>query len=173
MPLGSCSLKLRLAESSVTIESALLEQGLSKSGGSVEFTAVVEQAAVSRFPLHRCKLTPGLYIAEVNNHRVTRWGPGGSCEIVVGGFGRGAGHGQVAGPKGLCFNADGVMYIAEAGNRRVTRWCLHEDRALAAGGHSITGNEHAGQGPQVEEPSGICMGSRGEIYVAGREIFKH
>ena len=149
-----------LSQSALTIEDAVLQHGDCDAGRPdfVEFTAVVEDAASKS--QDRCELTPGLYISEVNNHRVTRWAPDGSseAEIVVGGFGRGSRLGQLAGPKGLCFDAHGIFYVAEAGNRRVTRWCPKEHGALAAGGQTVC--------TEMEEPGGICLGGHGEIYFA-------
>ena len=153
--------KLRLlTQSGLTIEDALLQHSRCEAEQRAEFAAVVEPNPKGTLPLVRCEVPAGLYVTEVNNHRVTRWAADGlSCaEILVGGFGRGAGSGQLAGPKGLCFDANGVMYVSEAGSQRVTRWCLQGHGALAAGGQTVVSG--------VEEPGGICVGARGEIYVA-------
>ncbi|CAE7218665.1 trim71, partial [Symbiodinium necroappetens] len=151
----------------LTIEGAAFEHGQCPDG-ALEFTAVLEPKG--RFALERCDRAPGLYISEVNNHRVTHWdceragGAGIVGRIVVGGFGRGSGPGQLAGPRGLCFDENsGVFYVAEAGNRRVTRWCPRKEGA-AGGGQAVIGDDRA-RG-EVEEPGGICLGNGGKIYIA-------
>eukprot|EP00439_Symbiodinium_sp_Y106_P040042 s5216_g4.t3 len=155
-----------LARDTLTIEGAVFEHGQC-ADGALEFSAVLEPS-LKRFPLERCERTPGLYVSEVNNHRVTRWDLEGGGRIVVGGFGRGSGLGQLAGPKGLCFDEHGVCYVAEAGNRRVTRWCPREGRgALAGGGQTVVGDGgECDRGGELEEPGGICLGHSGELYVA-------
>ena len=161
--IDSCRL---LARDTLTIEGAVFEHGQC-ADGALEFSAVLEPS-LKRFPLERCERTPGLYVSEVNNHRVTRWDLEGGGRIVVGGFGRGSGLGQLAGPKGLCFDEHGVCYVAEAGNRRVTRWCPREGRgALAGGGQTVVGDGgECDRGGELEEPGGICLGHSGELYVA-------
>ena len=97
---------------------------------------------------------PGLYVCELNNHRVMRYaGTGG--EVVVGGFGRGSAPGQLAGPRKLCADEE-FLYLSELGNRRVTRW-VPSLRGQAAGCEVLTGH--------LEEPWGICV-DRAAVYVA-------
>ncbi|CAK9116979.1 unnamed protein product [Durusdinium trenchii] len=123
---------------------------------AIELTLVVKpQAHKPSEPL------PGLYVSELNNHRVTRW-LNASAEIVMGGFGRGSERSQLAGPRSIVSGANGAIYIAEIGNQRVSEWSL-QGRGLAQYVKTIAENTPA---CSLEEPGAICVDNDGQLYVA-------
>ena len=132
-------------------------------------------------------LLPGLYICELNNHRVSRW-KDGQCEIVLGGFGRDAISG-VAGPRSICAWQQHLC-LAEAG--RLSHWscsqrglarpeamwelkasvvCAHEDELYIAE-NDVVSCWKGGQRrivAKAEQVMGLAVDSMKRVYVSEYE----
>ena len=103
----------------------------------------------------------GLYVCELHNHRLCRWsfppGPGTVGTVILGGLGRGAGMGQLAGPRGLCGLA-GAIYVAEQG--KVSCW-YPQNKGFCLPGDTFLGTKEL----PLLEPSAVCV-HEGWLYVA-------
>eukprot|EP00434_Breviolum_minutum_P028468 symbB.v1.2.025185.t1/scaffold2422.1/size79552/5 len=125
--------------------------------GPLEEVTLVRTQERSEFP-------PGLYISELNNHRLTRWTlqKNAASTVVLGGFGRGALPGQLAGPRGLAAHrGTGTLFVAELGNQRVTGWSFESGRWVQS--HTFTGTKKI----PLLEPTAICVDENGPwLYIA-------
>ena len=81
--------------------------------------------------------------------------------MVLGGFGRGALPGQLAGPRGLAAHRGrGTLFVAELGNQRVTAWSF-ESRWVQS--HTFTGTKKI----PLLEPTAICVDENDPwLYIA-------
>eukprot|EP00445_Apocalathium_hangoei_P090995 CAMPEP_0204240694 /NCGR_PEP_ID=MMETSP0361-20130328/95012_1 /ASSEMBLY_ACC=CAM_ASM_000343 /TAXON_ID=268821 /ORGANISM="Scrippsiella Hangoei, Strain SHTV-5" /LENGTH=388 /DNA_ID=CAMNT_0051213497 /DNA_START=74 /DNA_END=1240 /DNA_ORIENTATION=+ len=104
-----------------------------------------------------------LYIAEIQNDRVTCWRRNNDMgELVVGGHGRGAGVQQLSGPQGVWLNSDGAVYVADTGNDRIMcKPAGTSDAEMVVRGHII----HNGEGGVLHAPTAVLVGSDDLIYV--------
>ena len=58
-----------------------------------------------------------IYVAEMFNHRVSKWAPGASEGIIVaGGNGSGSSYNQLNMPTGVFVDNDDNVYVSEEGN---------------------------------------------------------
>lgn len=82
--------------------------------------------------------------------------------MVLGGFGRGALPGQLAGPRGLAAHrGTGTLFVAELGNQRVTGWSFESGRWVQS--HTFTGTKKI----PLLEPTAICVDENGPwLYIA-------
>jgi len=104
-----------------------------------------------------------LYIADIQNDRVTCWRLGDIVgELVVGGHGRGAGLQQLSGPQGVWLNSDGAVYVADTGNNRIMcKPAGTSDAEMVVRGNII----HNGDGGALCGPTAVLVGSDDLIYV--------
>jgi sugar lactone lactonase YvrE len=102
------------------------------------------------------------YIAELTNHRVTKWAPGATQGVVVaGGNGQGAQLSQLAWPTEVFVDKYGYMYIAESDNYRVTKWAPGSSSGVIVAG----GNGYGSALNQIASPSGLWVDDTGNLYV--------
>ncbi|MES2647042.1 MAG: LamG-like jellyroll fold domain-containing protein [Bacteroidota bacterium] len=116
----------------------------------------------------------GLYIAEENAHRVTKWLPGAQSPIIVAGARlvpgsdkvtiAGSSAGALNRPFGVFVDGLGNVYVADAGNHRVQKWAPG-----ATSGITVAGGNGAGSAEnQLNFPCSVFVTSNGTIYVADR-----
>ncbi len=102
-----------------------------------------------------------VYVAEINNARVTKWIPGATTGTIVAGTGTGGSAlTQIAGPDGVAVDGSGRIYVAEYSNGRITRWSPGATTGVLVAG-STSGNALN----QMNGPSTIYVDSVGNIYV--------
>ena len=111
-----------------------------------------------------------LYVADAGNDRIRRVTPDGNVTTLAGsiydyGDGRGP-HGRFRRPGALDVDADGICYVADTGNNAV-RAITPEGNVFTPAG-SPPGGDHDGIGAGVglRWPTGITVGSRGDVWVA-------
>jgi len=104
-----------------------------------------------------------LYIAEIQNDRVTCWRRNSIVgELVVGGHGRGAGLQQLSSPQGVWLDSHGTVYVADTGNNRIM--CKPAgscDAEIVVRGNIV----HDGEGGTLRGPTAVLVGSNDLIYV--------
>jgi sugar lactone lactonase YvrE len=104
-----------------------------------------------------------IFVADMGNHRVVKWGVGaGHGVVVAGGNGPGSALNQLFWPRGVAFAPDGAVIVADEKNDRVVRWDegAHEG-IVVAGGHG-RGNALS----QLCGPVGVALTKSGDILVA-------
>jgi len=104
-----------------------------------------------------------LYIAEIQNDRVTCWRRNSIVgELVMGGHGRGAGLQQLSSPQGVWLNSHGAVYVADTGNNRIMcKPAGNSDAEMVVRGSII----HNGDGGALCGPTAVLVGSDDLIYV--------
>ena len=118
-----------------------------------------------------------IYFAEFSdatNHRVRRVGTDGVITTFAGmgaqgfsGDGGQAAQAQLRGPYGVAVDPTGVVYIAESGNHRVRRVGLNGIiTTFAGGGTSGLGDGGPAVQAQLNEPSGVAVDTKGNVYIA-------
>ncbi|CAL1142653.1 unnamed protein product [Cladocopium goreaui] len=121
---------------------------------------LVELTLVLRAEELRPQIPPGLYISELNNHRLSRWtlapATTPTATVVLGGLGRGQQLGQLAGPRGIC--GEGAIYVAE--QQKVSCW-YPQSKGFCIPGDIFLGTKTL----PFLEPSGLCVHD-GWLYVA-------
>lgn len=110
-----------------------------------------------------------VYIAEADNHRVVKWGPGASAGVIVaGGNGQGSAAHQLNTPMGVYVDAGGHIYVADFSNARIQKWAPGATSGTTVAG--ITGAPGA-SASRLREPSDVTMDASGNLYVT--ECFNH
>jgi len=104
-----------------------------------------------------------LYIAEIQNDRVTCWRPNDIVgELVMGGNGRGVGLQQLSSPQGVWLDSHGTVYVADTGNNRIMcKPAGTSDAEMVVRGNII----HNGEGGFLRGPTAVLVGSDDFIYV--------
>ena len=76
-----------------------------------------------------------LYIAEYENHRVSRWtfGENRTMEIVAGGQGKGTRLNQLDQPSGIFVDRNRTVYIADYSNDRLVKWLAGSSEGILLG----------------------------------------
>jgi hypothetical protein len=106
-----------------------------------------------------------LYVAELSNHRVTKFpagSVGGTTGTIVAGTGTaGSALTQLNSPYGLAFDANGNMYVSEGGTHRVTKWAPGASSGTLVGGTGALTNNLAG----FNTPVGVVV-YKDTVFVA-------
>ncbi len=109
-----------------------------------------------------------VYVAEQNNHRITKWTPGATSGVVVaGGNGVGNAANQLNNPNEVIVDASGNVYVSDFLNHRVQKWAPGATSGVTvAGGH--------GQGTALNQtpyPDGIALDAAGNLYVLEDDLY--
>ncbi len=104
-----------------------------------------------------------LYVTDVGNDEVRRYGRGESEGIVVaGGNGNGSRLDQLSGPHKVFVDRDHTVYVSDWGNHRVMKWVEGEKEGIVVAGGQGEGNGRT----QVSYPNGVVVDQLGTVYVA-------
>lgn len=104
----------------------------------------------------------GVYVADVTNHRISKFDTNGAFKAAWGS--EGTGDGQVKWPYGVLATG-GAVWVADTGNDRIQRFSQ-------AGSHQLTVGTPPGVG-EFYYPSDVAATASGDVYVAdsgGRDI---
>ncbi|MBI2907955.1 MAG: hypothetical protein HYX92_09895 [Chloroflexi bacterium] len=97
------------------------------------------------------------YVAEVGNHRLSKFTSTGQFLAKWGGLG--GGDGQMSGPAQVAVDGQNNVYVADSGNQRIQKFTLAGAFLSAWGG--------LGNGPgQFAGPLGVVVDGTGNVYVA-------
>jgi choice-of-anchor A domain-containing protein/RHS repeat-associated protein len=116
-----------------------------------------------------------LYIADSENHRVRKVAPGGGITTVAGtgvegssGDGGPASQAQLRRPVGLGLKSDGTLYITDALACTVRRVAMGGIITTVAGTGvcGFSGDGGPAVAAQLDNPSGLAVGSDGSLYIA-------
>eukprot|EP00435_Cladocopium_sp_Y103_P017206 s2255_g4.t1 len=154
MPMAVDSVDL-LCKDALLPTDGRLSHVLERGESLVELTLVVRAEALPP------QIPQGLYISELNNHRLSRWdlapATNPMAAVVLGGLGRGQQLGQLAGPRGICGH-NGAIYVAE--QQKVSCW-YPQSKGFCIPGDIFVGTKTL----PFLEPSGLCVHD-GWLYVA-------
>jgi len=125
-----------------------------------------------------------IYVAELYNHRISKWNSSGIAQGWIGGGFDGWQTGNTSNlgvaykyfthPRGLCLDSNGNIYVAEMINNRVSKW---NSSGIAQGwiGGGFdgwqTGNAPSTFGTDYRSfyyIEGLCVNNNGTIFVADR-----
>ncbi len=118
-----------------------------------------------------------IYIADEFNNRIRRITPGGTISTFAGngtagfsGDGGAATSAELQNPSGIAIDGAGNVYIADTGNnviRQVTpNGNINTFAGNNAGGAGFTGDYGPATAAQLNNPSGLAVNSRNELYIA-------
>ena len=107
-----------------------------------------------------------VFVAEDDNHRVTKWVPGSNEGIIVAGLSYGSGNDGLNSPYDVFVVSD-TIYVSDKANNRVMKWNPDASSGtIVAGGNGSGGNLN-----QTYGPSGIFVDGENNLYVV--EAFNH
>jgi uncharacterized repeat protein (TIGR01451 family) len=103
-----------------------------------------------------------LYVADLFNHRVQKWGPGDlTGTTVAGGIVPGSADNQLSQPISVTVRGQD-LYISDRGNHRVQKWSIG-----AALGQTAAGANGVGSDPnQLNLPNGVEVDSVGNLVIS-------
>ena len=115
-----------------------------------------------------------LLIADAAGQRISQLTPasGGMMTLAGTGFAGNGGDGfsatatSLATPGGVVQAPNGIIYIADTGNDRVRRIASGVLITVAGNGQPGFNGDGPGLGAQLHAPSGICVDSTGNLYIA-------
>lgn len=103
-----------------------------------------------------------MYIAELLNHRVTKWAPGATNGVIVaGGNGIGNAPNQVPYPYKVFLDNYSNLYVAESYNHRVLKFAPGSSFGVTVAG----GNGSGSALNQLSLPNGLWVDDAGNVYV--------
>ena len=107
-----------------------------------------------------------VFVAEDDNHRVTKWVPGSDEGIIVAGLSYGSGNDGLNSPYDVFVVSD-TIYVSDKANNRVMKW-----NPNASSGTVVAGGNGSGTNlNQTYGPSGIFVDGQNNLYVV--EAFNH
>ena len=115
-----------------------------------------------------------LLIADTANNRVRRLDSNGIISTLAGngelgwsGDGGPADKAQLTAPESLALDAQGNLYIADSGNARIRKVAKGVITTVAGTGSSgYSGDRGPGTKAELNLPIGLCIDSRGNLYIA-------
>ncbi len=116
-----------------------------------------------------------IYIADTGNNRIRKVAPDGLITTIAGtgnaGYGGDNGpavSAELNAPRGVAVGKSGVVYVADTGNFRIRAINLDGMIVTIAGNGSTgySGDGGLGSAAQLSTPSGIAVGTFGEVYIA-------
>jgi sugar lactone lactonase YvrE len=112
-----------------------------------------------------------LYIADTGNNSIRKMAPDGFVSTLAGGqhYGSQDGAGSLAQfntPLGVAADRSGNVYVADEGNHEIRRISPMGVVTTFAGNPAPGKTDASGSAASFNDPSGIVMGSSGDLYVA-------
>ena len=112
-----------------------------------------------------------VYVADTNNHRIRRVGPGGWVTTWAGSGTAGyldgpAAQAQFNYPYGVAVDSTGAVFVADRSNNRVRRIDAKGVVATVAGSGSASYLDGAASSAAFNQPLGLVVAANGTIYVA-------
>jgi len=110
-----------------------------------------------------------VYVADLLNHRVQKWGKGAtSGTTVAGGNGAGSAASQLNKPHGIFVDTSGNLYIADSENHRIQKWepGATEGITVAGGNGQGIASHDLNIFDKLNSPQGVFVTDVGDIYVA-------
>ena len=112
-----------------------------------------------------------VYVADTDNHKIRKISPAGVVTTFAGSGSRGSTDGTGAfasfsGPRGLAFDADGVLYVADTESHKIRK--ITPDGAVTTlAGSGVAGDANAsGASASFEYPYSVGVDAQGHVYVA-------
>ncbi|CAF3947620.1 unnamed protein product [Rotaria sp. Silwood1] len=114
-------------------------------------------------------LPQGIFVSEVGNHQIQRWGKGASFDVTVAGTGKaGSNLNELNFPTDVVVDSKGYMYIVDARNNRVFRW--PPDSAYGECIVACTGS--FGNHPHMlKMPTSMAFDSYGSLFIVDSQNF--
>ena len=153
---------------SILLLSACSQQSqpvLTTVAGTSDTTLLVE-------PFGMCTDSHGnFYIADVGKHCISRVTPDGKVEVFAGTEKPGAADGvlkraEFNSPSGVCFDKNGNLYVAGFGGQNVRKISPEGEVSTVAGTDEEGYRDGAGGEALFSSPRGVCIDSKGNIFVA-------
>jgi DNA-binding beta-propeller fold protein YncE len=110
-----------------------------------------------------------IYVTDVSEHAVIRYGSGGTDgTVVAGGNGKGDRLNQLNGPFHIFVDQEHSVYVSDRGNHRVMKWVKDAKEGIVVAGGQGQGNSLT----QLSEPFGLVVDYSGTVYVADRNNYR-
>lgn len=131
----------------------------------------VGTAASFRFPDGAvCDSHNNVFVSDQSNHRIRKITPDGTVTTFAGNaIGSANGNGTAASffyPAGMAVDADDNLYVADYGNNKIRKIAPNGDVTTLAGNGTPGSAEGDANTAQFNGPTGVCVKSSGEVFVA-------